>query len=62
MFTRILTELERRQARAYIKADGKKSGSIRVMIMRYRRDRQRILDDLKLLDQLLGTYEAKTGR
>jgi hypothetical protein len=29
----------------------------RVLIMRYRRDKQRILDDLKLLDQLLAGYE-----
>jgi hypothetical protein len=57
MFTRILTELERKEAKAYIKADGAKVTNIRVMIMRYKRDKRQILDDLKLLDQLLATYE-----
>ena len=58
MFTRILTELERKQARDYIKKDGAKATIIRMMVMRYRRDRQRILDDLTLLDQLLAAYET----
>ena len=57
MFTRILTETERRQARAYVKVHGKKNVNVRMSIMRYRRDKQRILDDLKLLDQLLAVYE-----
>jgi len=52
-----LTEVERRQSRAYIKADGRKNVNVRMIIMRYRRDKQRILDDLKLLDQLLAAYE-----
>lgn len=57
MFTRILTEFERRKIRSYLKADGEKEVNIRQMIMRYRRDKQRIDDDLKLLDQLLAAYE-----
>ena len=57
MFTRVLTDLERRQIRAYLKADGAKQTNIRMIVMRYRRDKQRILDDLKLLDQLLAAYE-----
>jgi hypothetical protein len=57
MFTRILTEFERRKIKSYLKADGEKDANIRQMIMRYRHDKQRILEDLKLLDQLLAAYE-----
>ena len=55
--TRILTEFECRKIRSYLKADGEKNVNIRQMIMRYRHDKQRILDDLKLLNQLLVAYE-----
>ena len=57
MFTRILTEFERRKIRGYLKTDGEKNVNIRQMVMRYRHDKQRILDDLKLLNQLLAAYE-----
>ncbi|MGB9023883.1 MAG: hypothetical protein WCC94_10685 [Candidatus Bathyarchaeia archaeon] len=50
---------ERRRIRSYLKADGEKEVNMRQMIMRYRRDKQRILDDLKLLDQLLAAYEKR---
>ena len=57
MLTRILTEFECRKIRSYLKADGEKNVNIRQTVMRYRHDKQRILDDLKLLDQLLAGYE-----
>jgi hypothetical protein len=59
MFTRIPTDFERKQTRACLKTDGAKETIIRMLVMRYRRDKQRILDDLKLLDQLLAAYQKR---
>jgi hypothetical protein len=57
MFTRILTEFERKQIRAYLKRDGTKDVVIRMLVSRYRRDKQTIFDDIELLDRLVSTYE-----
>lgn len=55
--TRILTDLERKRIRRYLKADGEKDVNIRQLVMRYRKDKEKIRDDLALLDQLLKNYE-----
>ena len=55
MFTRILTDLERKQLRAYLKADGKKETSIRMLVIRARRHLPTIKADLDLLEKLLAT-------
>jgi hypothetical protein len=63
MFHRILTAEERDTIRKYLAKDGEKEHHIRNIVSRARRlNKQRILDDLKLIDQLLARYEAKSGR
>jgi hypothetical protein len=62
MFTRILTDLERKRLRAYLKADGKKSSVVRSLSSRARRYLPQIEEDLRLLRELLETYErSKTS-
>jgi hypothetical protein len=62
MFTRILTELERKRLRAYLKADGEKSSVVRSLSSRARRYLPQIEEDLRLLRELLETYErSKTS-
>ena len=57
MFTRILTELERKRAKAYLKADGEKESVIRALASRARRHLPLIRSDLDLLEKLLVTYQ-----
>jgi hypothetical protein len=59
MFTRILTDLERKRIKSYLKADGEKDVNIRQLIMRSRRHIPTIRSDLDLLEKLLATYTAK---
>jgi hypothetical protein len=59
MYTRILTDLERKRIRGYLKADGERDVNIRQLVMRYRRDKQQIANDLKLLGELLTAYEKQ---
>ena len=54
----ILTDLERRQAKAYLKQDGDKTLNIRVMVQRGRTYLPQIRQDLGLLERLLATYES----
>jgi len=57
MFQRILTEKERRQAKAYLKADGEKGSIVRSLASRAKKHLPTIEGDLLLLKQLLETYE-----
>jgi len=57
MFTRILTDLERRRIRAYLKVDGEKESAIRTIATRANQFLPRIEQDIELLKALLGTYE-----
>jgi hypothetical protein len=57
MFTRILTDLERKRAKAYLKADGEKESVIRALASRARRHLPLIRSDLDLLEKLLVTYQ-----
>jgi hypothetical protein len=59
MFTRVLTELERKQAKAYLKQDGEKTLNIRVLAIRAKKFLPQIDEDTKLLKQLIQTYERK---
>jgi len=62
MFTRLLTDLERRRIKAYIKADGERDSSIRQLIARYNKHLPQIKVDLELLRQLASTYEKSKKR
>ena len=57
MFTRILTDVERKRIQKYLKADGEKDVNIRQLAMRCRRHMPQIRADLELLEKLLATYE-----
>lgn len=57
MFQRILTDLERRKLKAYLKADGTKESIIRGLASRAKRHVPQIREDLELLEQLIETYE-----
>ena len=61
LFTRILTDLERRQAKAYLKQDGERTLNIKILALRARKHLPMIRSDLALLEKLMETYErAKT--
>ena len=58
MFTRILTEVERKHIRAYLKQDGEKKVEIRKIVSGARKHLPTIRSDLELLDKLLAIYSA----
>jgi hypothetical protein len=57
MFTRILTDLERRRINAYLRQDGEKEAPIRKIANRARNHVPTIKADLDLLEKLLQTYQ-----
>jgi hypothetical protein len=62
LFTRILTDLERHQAKAYIKQDGERTVNVRVLTIRARRYLPKIKEDIELLQQVLETYERDKAK
>ena len=59
MFTRILTDVERKHVTKYLRADGEKEIRVRKVAYGARKHLPRIQKDLALLKQLLDTYERK---
>jgi len=59
MFTRILTEVERKHIRAYLKQDGEKEIQIRKVVYGARKHLPTIRSDLELLEKLLATYSVR---
>jgi hypothetical protein len=57
MFTRVLTEHERRKIKAFLKANGERDVLIRTLIMRTRKYERQIRDDLALLELLRKKYD-----
>jgi hypothetical protein len=57
MFTRILTDLERRRIKTYLKQDGEREAPIRKLVNRGRTYLPQIEADLALVKELLGSYE-----
>ena len=58
MFTRVLTTLERRQAKDFLKHNGAKTPSVQVIVSRARKYLPNIKADVELLERLTETYEA----
>jgi hypothetical protein len=56
LFTRILTDFERKKIKAFLKQDGEKNPPVRKIAMRARRDLPTIKADLDLLEALLRKY------
>jgi hypothetical protein len=59
MFTRVLTEKERKRIEAYLRADGEKSTAIRQLVTRTRQHMPTIRFDMELLEKLLATYSVR---
>lgn len=59
MRPRILSPLEERQIRAYLKANGEKNMNVRVLVTRVRKYLPQIEKDLALIKELKQTYEHK---
>jgi len=56
LFTRILTDLERRRLNAF-KVDGEKKTAITQLAARCRRHLPRIREDLALIERFMDVYE-----
>jgi uncharacterized membrane protein len=57
VYTRILTEDERRKIRSYLRTNGKKDATIRKIASRARQYRGQIMLDFQLLEDLVARYE-----
>jgi hypothetical protein len=57
MFSRILTDLERRRIKTYLKQDGERDDPIRKLVNRGKTYLPQIETDLALVKELLGSYE-----
>ena len=59
MHPRILSPLEERQIRAFLKQDGEKDVNMRVLAYLAKKNLPRIRADLELLEKLLQTYQKE---
>ena len=59
MFTRILTDVERRHIAKYLKQDGEKEIYVRKLVYGARKNLPTIRTDLALLEKLLEVYERE---
>jgi hypothetical protein len=57
VFTRILTDLERRRIKTYLKQDGERDMPIRKIVNRGKTYLPQIESDLALVKELLAAYE-----
>jgi hypothetical protein len=57
MFTRMLTDLERRRIKAYLKQDGERQSSVRKIVSRGKAFLPQIESDIALVKELLAAYE-----
>jgi len=62
VFTRVLTDLERRQAKDFLKHNGAKTPNVQVIVSRARKYLPTINTDVQLLERLIQTYEASKKR
>jgi len=58
MFTRVLTDLERRQSKDFLKHNGARTPSVQVIVSRARKYLPNIKADIELLERLVQAYEA----
>jgi hypothetical protein len=62
MFTRILTDIERKHIAKYLRQDGEKEIQVRKVVYGARKNLPTIRADLALLEKLLETYERNKTR
>jgi hypothetical protein len=58
---RILSPLEERHIRAFLKQDGEKNINMRVLTSRAKKNLPQIRRDLEILEKLLAKYHAERG-
>ena len=58
MFTRILTDKERKRIQAYLRADGERTSAIRTILTRGKQFLPRIEQDIMMIRELMVRYEA----
>jgi len=58
----VLSELERRRIRAFLKADGEKISAIRGLATRCRQSLPQIREDMRLVQEFLEHYEAAKSK
>jgi hypothetical protein len=56
LFTRILTDVERRKIKAWLEKDGEREVAVRKIAYLSKRDLPRIKSDLVLLERFLAAY------
>jgi len=61
LYTRVLTDVERRKIRSYLKANGERDSMIRSLVSRARSCKPQIHADMELLDELIARYEKNKG-
>lgn len=57
--TSILSELERRRMKAFLKADGEKVSAVRGLATRCRQNLSHVEDDLRLIREFLQHYDRE---
>jgi hypothetical protein len=62
MFTRVLTDLERRQAKDFLKHNGAKTPNVQVIVSRARKYLPNVDADVELLERLIQAYDASKKR
>jgi hypothetical protein len=62
MFTHLLTDLERKRIRTFIKADGEKGSAMRGLATRSRQYLPKIEEDLALIREFLQHYEQEKAK
>jgi hypothetical protein len=58
MFTRVLTDLERRQVKDFLKHNGKRTPAMQVIVSRARKYLPNINADVGLLERAIQAYDA----
>jgi hypothetical protein len=58
MNPKILTELERKKVKTYLKADGERDVHVRQLVFLARRSLSQIKQDLELLERLVQAYDS----
>jgi hypothetical protein len=62
MFTRVLTDLERRRIREYLRANGERDSAIQNLVYRTRKYVPTIKHDIDLLERLVKKYDTQKTR
>lgn len=59
MFTRVLTNLERKRIKEYLRTDGERDKAIQNLVYRARKHLPIIEQDIGLLERLVKNYDMK---